>query len=61
MTRPNAETMAQHRTAARRAGGSDGLALRRTMRAISEWFDRGRLGGEPDELVEMTRYTGGRF
>lgn len=59
MRKPDAETLAWHRRAI--TGDDHGPFVRRALRAISGWVDGGQLGGESVEMVEMTRYTGGRF
>ena len=61
MTQPSAETMAQYRRDALQGRPTEGPLTRRAIRAMTGWLSRGDLNGESVEMVEMTRYTGGRF
>jgi hypothetical protein len=61
MTQPTQEQMAKFRRDALQRRSDDGPLARRAVRAMTGWLSRGNLNGESPELLEMTRYTGGRF
>ena len=58
MTQPRPETMEQYRRAASTAADPHGI--RRALRSVTSWIDRGQLGAGQDAL-ELSRYTGSRF